>query len=454
MAFAPRFAVRKTMTDSLTCLQKAATSLCRPLIALREAEPGERWFYCLFWSFWIHLAFFPVSYTFRDIMPVISFIFLVLYYRHNWSGSVLARLRVRPLFYCLWLMILVGIVCSINPFASLLHAGTALNKGFILPFIAMECVREGKDLRRLALACVFAVFWQGLDGVWQAVTGHDFVMGYPLNAQRLTGSLGDYFAGNYIALTMIPAFGLWFILRQKFSPLFSAFLWFAVLWPGFFLLAGAATRAGMLSVAAATGLWYILRPCGGLKPLWKFALPASVAVFALGCLIFFTPRTSGISVDGVIQDGRWSLWDLGWRVFTGHPWFGAGAGQYNAAFRALGLTPSSDPITITHPHNLYLDILYAHGIVGFCLGMTFLLGFVWWGYKHIRPHLDAECSAAENNPQNSIYWRLAVWFWIGFVCWLVNGIFGHDFYRIWYLALAMCHLGIMTGAIVNGENKP
>lgn len=37
-------------------------------------------------------------------------------------------------------------------------------------------------------------------------------------------------------------------------------------------------------------------------------------------------------------------------------------------------------------------MLYAHGLVGFCLGMVFLLGFLWWGYKRIRPRLTAECA--------------------------------------------------------------
>ena len=75
-----------------------------------------------------------------------------------------------------------------------------------------------------------------------------------------------------------------------------------------------------------------------------------------------------------------------------------------------------------------------------------MLGFIWWGYKRIRPRLLAEIE----NKSPSVYWRMTAWFWIGFGGWLVNGIFGHDFYRIWWLALAMSHLGVMIGAVVNG----
>lgn len=416
-----------------------AASRLEPWRAMRRERPGEFWFVCLFWSFWLSLASFPIGYGMREVMPVLSFIFLLLYYRHEWRNSVLRRLDARPLFYCLWLMIVIGVCFSASPFSSLLHAGTGINKGFILPFIAMECVRGEKDLRRLVWACVLACFWQGLDGIWQALTGRDIIMGYELNAGRLTGSLGDYTVGNYIALALIPAFGLWFILRRRLDAVSSVFLCLAVFWPAFFLLQGAASRSGALAVASAFGFWALLR-----RRRWQWR----ILLWPLGALVLFILcQPQRLTPEKLASDGRWSLWELGWRVFLEHPWFGAGAGQYNTAFRALGLSPAKDDITISHPHNLYLDMLYAHGLVGFCLGMVFLLGFLWWGYRRIRPRLTAEC--AEKSP--SLYWRLTAWFWIGFAGWLVNGIFGHDFYRIWWLGLAMSHLGVMIGAAVNGS---
>ncbi len=419
----------------------AATPWIMPLqqsvAALRQGPPGQLWFFCLFWSFWFSLASFPIGYGMREVLPVISCIFLLLYYRYEWHNSVLRRLDARPLFYCLFLMILIGVIFSGNVWASFLHAGTGINKGFILPFIAMECAREEKDLRRLVWACVAACFWQGLDGIWQAGTGRDFIMGYAPNAGRLTGSLGDYTVGNYIALALVPAFSLWFLLRQRLGVVSSGFLWLTALWPAFFLLLGAASRSGVLAVAASLGFWAVLR-----RRDWQWRI-VLWPLLALGVGALLEGR---MRLEAFMEDGRWSLWKLGWRVFLEHPWFGAGAGQYNAAFRALGLSPEKDAITISHPHSLYLDMLYAHGMVGFSLGMIFLIGFLWWGYKRIRPRLTAECEGGSA----SLHWRLTAWFWIGFAAWLVNGVFGHDFYRIWWLALAMSYLGVMIGAVVNG----
>lgn len=403
--------------------------------------PENLWFSCLFWSFWFSLVSFPVGYGMREVMPLVCLLFLVPYWRDNWHKSVWRRLDARFLFYCLWGMVLIGIVFSENVVTSLLHAGTGINKGFLLPFIAMECVREEKDLRRLVWACALACFWQGLDGLYQAFTGADFVMGYGIRGGRLTGSLGDYTVGNYIALALIPAFALWFVLRQLLPRPAAALLWCATLWPAFFLLAGAASRSAALAVAAALGLWLLL--AGGQRR-WLLALCSGGA---LALVLAFQGRLHLAQVAG---DGRWSLWNLGWKVFLEHPWLGAGAGRYNEAFRQLGLTPEKDVITISHPHNIFLDMLYAHGLVGFALGMVFLAGFLLWGYRRIRPALRAELAGADTG----IYWRMAAWFWIAFACWLVNGIFGHDFYRIWWLALAMSYLGVMIGAVVNGPVAP
>jgi O-antigen ligase len=414
-----------------------------PLARRYREDPGEFFHEGLFWAFWLSLASFPIGYGMREVMPVVCLLFQIGYYKHAWHRSVLSRFTAWPLFFCLWGMILIGIVFSNDPYRSLLHAGTGINKAYILPFIAMECVRDLKDLRRLVMACVVACFWEGLDGVWQTVTGKDFIMGYSPRATRLTGSIGDYSVGNYIAMAMIPAFGLWFVLRRRLSWGLTLFCWITALWPAFFLLIGARARSGVLAVAVALGIWATLLQ-------WK-RLPKAIVLLPLVTVIFlglfYLAKPEALAPATVADDSRWNLWDIGWKVFSEHPWFGSGAGQYNPTFRAMGLIPTKDDITISHPHNLYLDMLYAHGIVGFTLGMTFLLGMIMWGWRRIAPHIAIE----GGDPNAREYWLLATCFWIAFVCWLVNGIFGHDFYRIWWLALSMSHLGVMIGAVVNGS---
>lgn len=399
----------------------------------RRMDPGYFWQNCLFWSFWLSLALFPIGYGFREVMPLLCLIFLCIYYRHAWRQSTLHRLGpVKYLFLFGLAMILIGIIFSIHPLHSLLHAGTGINKAFILPFIAMECATGTRQLRLLCWACVLACFWEGLDGLWQAFTGFDFIMNYPYKG-RLTGSLGDYTVGNYLALAMIPAFGIWHALRRRLPAAACCLIFFALFWPAAFLFIGASSRSAILAVGSALALWGLISP--NRKKLAFILLPA------LAAGIFLAFEAHRFAPDAIINDNRWDLWKLAWKVFAHYPWLGAGAGQYNAAFRSLGLAPAHEVITISHPHNLYLDILYAHGLIGFACGAIFIFGFLAWGLYHIARNL--------NRPAHLLHWQLTAWFGLGYFGWLVNGIFGHDFYRIWWLALSMCNLGVMIGGIVN-----
>lgn len=408
---------------------------CREAVQLYGERPAQFWHSLLFSAFWIYLALFPVGYGWREILPPVCFLFLLAYWKEDWRNSTLRRLKVWPLFICAALMILVGILFSRDPVASLFHAGTGLNKAFILPFIAMECARNEKDLKALVWALVLACFWEGVDGLWQALHGHDFIMGYTPNAGRLTGSLGDYTVGNYLALAIIPAWSVCYILYEKNNIYITILLMAALFWPALFLFQGASSRSGVLALAGAAALWaYISSP----RLNWCILLwPALIFI------LFMLFQPGRIGVESTVNDNRWDLWRLAWKVFLEHPVFGAGAGQYNPAFQSMGLAPEREVLSISHPHDLYLDLLYAHGLIGFSLGMTFILGFLFWAYAKIRPRLLQK--------NNLLYWRLCAFFWLAYAGWLINGIFGHDFYRSWWLAEAMIALGIMAGAIVNGS---
>ncbi len=356
-------------------------------LARYKSSPADFWHGCLFASFWISLAIFPIGYGAREAMPLLCLLFLIPYYCHNWKDCVLRRLGPVWLFYCVAIMVALGIAFSINPWASFLHAGANFSKAFIL-----------------------------------------------------TGSLGDYSVGNYLALALVPAFSVWYILRDRMDAWATSFLMLALYWPPLFLFQGASSRSALLAVAGAFALWAFMRH--GLKNLRILFWPILVIA------AFMSFQGIRLMPSGIVNDNRWDLWSLAWKIFWEHPWFGAGAGQYNPAFRSLGLAPEREVITISHPHDLYLDILYAHGIIGFCLGMVFIFGFLYWGWKNIQPHIRQ----AGTNPNKNLYWTLCAWFWLGYAAWLINGIFGHDFYRIWWLALAMCNMGIMIGAVVNGKN--
>lgn len=421
------------------------------LRALRKTDPGEFWYVCLFWSFWLHLTFFIIGYGFREVLPIICAICLGFYYRYRWHDSVLRRMPLMPLFGCLWGMLLIGVIFSINPWNSFLEVGTAINKGLILPFLGMECVRSCKDLKRLTWGAAIAFLWVGLDGIYQYFHGVDFIMGYPLNADRLTSVMDDYEVGNYLAQVFVPAAGVWYICRQKFSLTVSAILCALLFMPGLFTLYGAAARSSMLALIGSAFAWIIcLR-----GRYWKhFVLVCAIGLVIVAVALQFC--TSGrLNIHTIAQDGRWSLWSLAWAVFEDNVFFGAGIDSYNEAFRALGLVPAKDEITISHPHNLYLDILSSTGIVGAALGYTFLFGMLVWQAKKLMPRLVVSWQPpAGTTPQtpgcSRLYWQLTGLFGLGWLTWLVDGIFGHELLRMWWFAHATLGLGVTIGAVIRG----
>ncbi len=431
--------------------QGRAVSFWQKMRDLKKSDPGEFWHCCLFWTFWFHLAFYIIGYGFREVMPLVCAIFLALYYRCSWKKSVLSRLPVWPLFFCLWAMLLIGIVFSMNPRASFLEVGTAFNKGLLLPFLGMECVRSLKDLKRLSAAAAIAVFWVGLDGIYQSVTGLDFVMGYSMHVGRLTSVMDDYEVGNYLALAFVPAFGIWYMAREKLSLPVSVLITVLVLAPGVYTLIGSAVRSAMLALTVTAVAWVLcLRS--------KKSLLYVAGICLLVCLAFWYLQYNDVSrfnVGDVAKDGRWSLWKLGWAVFLEHPVFGAGIDMYNTAFRALGLVPECDVITISHPHNMYLDILYSTGVVGALFGYTFLCGMLFWQAWHIVPRIAEKWQLpfAEDGAkagQSKLYWHLAGLFAIAWLTWLANAVFGHELLRMWWFGHAMLSLGVSIGAIVRG----
>jgi hypothetical protein len=147
--FARRWASISSVNRSMEILKNTSVNpLKERIAALRRLPPEEFRFSCLFWSFWLTLVLFPAGYLVRDVMPVVCLVFLIRRHLGGPRAGVWRRLDARPLFYCLWLMMLTGILFSENIFSSLRHVGKNLNMGVILPFIAMESVREEKDLRR------------------------------------------------------------------------------------------------------------------------------------------------------------------------------------------------------------------------------------------------------------------------------------------------------------------
>lgn len=416
----------------------------------RALPPGEQCFHGLFWTFFCYVVSFSWGYGVREVLPVIAAIFLAGRWRWSWQESNLRRLPLK------WALVMFGcslcwaVAVSSDPWASFIHVGRGINKQYVMFFVALEAVRGERELRRLVWAGAAALFLQGLNCLWQGSTGLDFIQGAPPKAGRLTGSFGDYWIGNYFALALLPVLGLWIVLRRVLGRAACMLLCAALLWPAMYGIIFSGVRNALLTLAAVLALSWLY----AAAVRWR-ALSRMCAVLLLSGGLLLVLGLLSVRPDafvGAADDGRWSLWRLGLAVFLDNPVCGAGAGQYNAAFRALGLMPLKDAVTISHPHNMYLQVLCETGIIGALLTLVPLGALAVWLERTLRPCLRRECAAALEG-ECGVHWRLTFFFALGFAAFCINGIVGHDFYRPWYQAMAFTHLGVALGAVLAGGSR-
>ena len=418
-------------------------------------RPAAFWEQVLFVLFCLSVILFPFGQAFRVLLPLLCLPALILLYLKDWPNRALARLPVRWLFAGFFALIAFEVLASHWPALSWQTVRPNLLRGFLLPFVAMECVRDERDLCRLTGAFVIAGLIAGLSGVWQFATGADLLTGTTpyrtggsdfvpgsfasLSGFRLTGPLSGYRVGNYMALLCLPACGLFLLWPDKpflRHPAARLALTLAVLAPAVFLWIGAQARSGYLGVVGGLYLAWLLF----VRPSWRIApLPPLAGLL----LVAFGPER--VSLAQALVDERRLIWEAAWQCFLANPWFGTGAGTYAEACASLGITHlATGNLVPPHPHNIYLQWLVDGGLTGFAVFLLFVAGLAAWSARTIRQGLRA-------GPDQARFWRLAAFFWAGWLGYLVSGLSAHDFYRTWWVSTAFSLLGVLLGACVRGS---
>ena len=96
--------------------------------------------------------------------------------------------------------------------------------------------------------------------------------------------------------------------------------------------------------------------------------------------------SSEISPDVRDSQGvtRNEIWRASWKMFTAHPMLGVGLGGYWIAITAYH--DASGTMTPQEAHNDYLELLASGGIVGFAIGICFVVAVV----RRARQNLESE----------------------------------------------------------------
>jgi len=215
----------------------------------------------------------PLGISTQEIGAICALAGTALIYIFAYQDSNLRRFHLRWLYYAFLLFLLIKIFDSDNTQMSWYVYRTNLHKGFALFFAGLEFVRKRKDI--WILLGLFAVmgFYEGLDGIYQYVTGHDLIRGTEVFFGRLTGSMESPRVGNLMSLVIPCAVGILPLLSQRFRRWGWA-VWVAVIAPQVFLLLFSFTKSGWIGVMAAliAAVWLIHGVRKGLLSLLVLGL--------------------------------------------------------------------------------------------------------------------------------------------------------------------------------------
>ena len=389
-------------------------------------------------GFYFFILFSALGKAPRNIGTITALVGLLGYYALDYKNSNLKLLGNLKWIYFIFLSYLFfKAFHNIQVSNGWYGFRTNIHQSFALFFIGLEVVKRPKDLVRLVILFCVAGFYQGLDGVYQWFTGVNFFRSYPIAGSRLTGPMPTPRVGNYISMLLPIMVGTWWILpKQRFKIIQISFL-SLLLFPPLFLLIGSQTRSGILGTFVALWALFFIHKGFSLK---KFLITLGIIV---GTLFWGSKR---FTLETLMSDPRLKeLWPHAIQVFKSAPLLGVGLNSYNPGVHNIGLKFVIEKYFIQHPHNIYLQFLCEMGIIGLILLLVFYGSYLLWAIKKIWRGLK--------NKQQAANWSLTACFWMSFLGYMVTAISGHDFFRTWWLGLALSILGIIMGSCLVLENN-
>ena len=317
----------------------------------------------------------------RDVFLVLRFVML--------AGAIISSYRDgRPFWKPLWqsninkLVLLYAMAATVSLFVSPLHlkldAFRSLSRlfSYLAVFFALRIwIQRREQIYQLIRILLISTIVVALFGLYQALLG-DYTRFYlflfeaeiPDWSGRVTSFLFHF---NALAayLNMIIPFAIAFMIvpKDRTSRLLGSTC---------FCLATAAlyltgSRGGLLAyfgILALSAIFLGIRWRPRVVVLLRVGL---VLVVASAIVVLLTPKVPEQQqinrlqeVDDFTELSRLALWATAAEMFTLHPVFGVGYGNYRALYGDYLTDVESDQMDA---HNLYLELLAETGILGFAL---------------------------------------------------------------------------------------
>lgn len=239
---------------------------------------------------------------------------------------------------------------------------------FLLFFVIVETVKSQGDVRKIIFAIFLSCILIGIDGLWQYVTGYDFLRRYPVwSSGRITASFKypNGFGGWLIAVIPLCISLTLFGTKEKLWKIaggISSFLLITCLILNF-------TVGAWLAIIPAVIFLAWKRGDIAKKILLSILL---VAILGIGIVTLSGDKEF---ILRYIDKGhsilhRIELAELCWRMFIDHPLFGHGINTFMSVFESYADPTVFGMSGVSYAHNCYLQIAVETGIFS-------LLAFLW-----------------------------------------------------------------------------
>ncbi|MCA1576067.1 MAG: O-antigen ligase family protein [Acidobacteria bacterium] len=213
----------------------------------------------------------------------------------------------------------------------------------------------------IGIAITTAIF-----GILRQTTQHD--TGFLLPLLKPNQGFAQFINKNHFAYLMEMAFGLGIGLIFFERPR-HRLIYLALLLPVSVGLALSSSRGGILAMLAQVVVAALLLMKGS-APRIAFAAVLLAGVFLVAAVSDLTLNAAAAN-EGA---SRYDIWRATLKLFAAHPLFGIGLGAY-----WIGITAHHDASGVLVPqeaHNDYLELLASGGLIGFSIGVWFLMSVI------------------------------------------------------------------------------
>jgi O-antigen ligase len=278
----------------------------------------------------------------------------------------------------------IGSIWADDPAATLTDASRFLLVGVLYVIVYTAVATRDAAVRVLATV----IFAAALTSAYGLVLRPE---GNLENLDRLTSTIRD---PNVLAAILVAGFSLAgaaiFALRGLPGPRVAAGVAAGLCLSALFLTG---SRGGLICFGAALLVAVLI------AGRWRTKLALIAVLIAGGSVVYFAlyappeiRERLGNASQGEIQqqEGRFTLWAVGWRVVEDHPVIGVGAGNFTEVSTRYVLEPGTVFRTdrvIDSPggvHNSYLQLLSETGVIGLALYLAILLSSLAAGLRAAR----------------------------------------------------------------------